>query len=409
MAMPEQLDVWLGDERVGDLVPGRRGFRYVPAPDSRSLTVSPAGVGEPWDVGFSRAWFDGLLPEGEQRTAAERRHRVERGDTFGLLAAIGWECAGAVSVLPPGRTPADGHYRPLAEDEVTARVDAAPAIVDETDLEVRLSLGGAQEKVLLARDDNGWRLPLEGAPSTHILKPEPARFAGLVFGEAWALAAAAAVTTAAQAEVRRVVGHRPALGVTRYDRVRTDDGLRRLHQEDLCQVLGLPPEEKYAQPGPRVRRGDPKLSDLASILLMRSEDPPAELLRLLEQLVVTVALGNADAHAKNHSLVHHGAAVTLSPLYDVVSTIAFLPEQRHAALAVDGKFRLDEITRAHVHGEARSWGIPEREARTTIDGAIERLQAGMAAADELYPELARPVRATIRSHAERFLRSRASL
>ncbi len=100
MATPEQLDVWLGEERVGDLVPQRRGFRYAPAPGSRPLTVSPAGAGEPWDLGFSRAWFDGLLPEGEQRTAAERRHRVERGDTFGLLAAIGWECAGAVSVLP---------------------------------------------------------------------------------------------------------------------------------------------------------------------------------------------------------------------------------------------------------------------------------------------------------------------
>jgi serine/threonine-protein kinase HipA len=405
---PEQLDVWLGAERVGALVQERRGFRYVPASGRRPLTVSPAGVGEPWEIGFSRAWFDGLLPEGEQRTAVERRHRVERGDTFGLLAAIGWECAGAVSVLPPGHTPADGHYRPLAEDEVTARVDAAPAIVDEIDLEVRLSLGGTQEKVLLARDDSGWHLPLQGAPSTHILKPEPARFAGLVLGEAWALAAAAAVTSAAQAEVRRVVDHRPALVVTRYDRVRTDDGLRRLHQEDLCQVLGLPPEAKYAQPGARLRRGDPKLSDFAGILSMRSEDPPAELSRLLEQLIVTIALGNADAHAKNHSLVHQGAAVTLSPLYDVVPTIAFLPEQRHAALAVDGKFRLDEITRAHVHGEARSWGIPEREVRSTIDGAIGRLQAGMAAADELYPELAPPVRAMIRSHAERFLRSRAS-
>ena len=69
---------------------------------------------------------------------------------------------------------------------------------------------------------------------------------------------------------------------------------------------------------------------------------------------------------------------------------------------------LDEITRAHVYAEARSWGIPGRGARTTIDGAIERLEAGMAAADELYPELAPPVRAKIRSHALRFLPSRAS-
>lgn len=129
------------------------------------------------------------------------------------------------------------------------------------------------------------------------------------------------------------------------------------------------------------------------------------MLRLIDRLVVTVALGDADAHAKNHSLLHRGSAVTLSPIYDVVSTVAYLPEQRHAALAVDGKFRLDEITRAHVLAEARSWGIPEGEARATIDRAIERLRVGMARADETYPQLPSSIRAAIRRHVERFVAS----
>ena len=106
-----------------------------------------------------------------------------------------------------------------------------------------------QEKLLLARDDAGWQLPLEGAPSTHILKPEPARFPGLVVGEAWALATAAAVTPAAVATVRLVADHRPALVVTRYDRVGSATGLRRRHQEDLCRVLGLPPKANHAATG----------------------------------------------------------------------------------------------------------------------------------------------------------------
>lgn len=407
MATPERLEVWLGTERVGELVPEPRGVRYLPQPGSTSLTVGRSRTDEPWDPAFSRAWFDGLLPEGERRTAAEVRHRVQRGDTFALLAEIGWECAGAVSVLPPGRTPADGRYRALDEDEVSARIDAAPDIVDETDLQVRLSLGGAQEKLLLARDESGWQLPLDGALSTHILKPEPVRFPGLVTAEAWALAAAAHVTPTVQAAVRSIEGHRPALVVSRYDRVRVDGGLRRLHQEDLCQVLGLPPEAKYAQPGPRMRAGDPRLADLADILVRRDEDPPAGLSRLLERLVITVALGDGDAHAKNHSLLHRGTAVTLAPLYDVVTTVAFQPRQRYAALAVDGKFRLDEITRAHVSREAHAWGIPERAVRTIIDGAIERLRAGMAAADEAYPELAPSVRLAIRSQFDRFVGSRA--
>ena len=342
MATPEQLGVWLGDERVGHLVPGRRDFRYAPAPGSRPLTVNPAGVEEPWDVGFGRAWFAGLLPEGEQRTAAERRHRVERGDTFGLLAAIGWECAGAVSVLPPGRTPAGGHYRPLAEEEVSARLDAAPGIVDEIDLEVRHSLGGVQDKVLLTRDDKGWQLPLEGAPSSHILKPEPARFAGLVLGEAWALVAAAAVTTAAQAEVRRVVDHRPALVVTRYDRVRTDDGLRRLHQEDLCQVIGFMPDQKYEN------EGGPGLAECCQILDMYSSQPILDKQAIIKWVIFNYFIGNANAHGKNLSLIREiDGSIRLAPFYDLISTRAYPEISKKMAMKIGKETRFDWIMERH--------------------------------------------------------------
>ncbi len=408
--MPERLVVWLGDAVAGHLVRPHDDsdrFHFEPTAGGPSITMSPEGLARPWERTFSRRWFDGLLPEGVQRETAEQRHRVDPGDTFTLLAAIGWECAGAIAVMPEGRMPATGRHEPMTTAGVAARIDAAPGIVDDIDLSVRLSLGGAQEKLLWRRIDAGWALPLDGALSTHILKPEPARWPGLATAEAWTLAAAAIVTPAAIAEI--LTGdHRPTLVITRYDRVETADTIERLHQEDLCQLLGLSPNAKYANPGPNPGAGDPSLERLASILLARAADPPRELVRLLEQTVVNMALGNADAHAKNHSVIHRDGTATLAPLYDASPTMAFLPQQDKASMRIGGAVRMDRITRGHLVREARSWGIPEAVARRTVDDTLAQLRDAMAAADELYPELRPDVRAHVRRHFERLASSPTS-
>jgi serine/threonine-protein kinase HipA len=397
-----QLAVWLGDRRVGTLVKERQGgFRFDVQPGAAALTASREGARNPWARGFTRNWFDGLLPEGQQRMIAEGIHGVTGGDTFGLLAEIGWECAGAVSILPEGRAPADGRYEPVSVAGVWERLDSLPRLVAEVDREIRLSLGGAQEKMLLRQTPAGWALPLEGAPSTHIFKPEPIRFPGLAIAEAWSLRAAASATPTASARLMISAGHRPTLIVTRYDRVITSDGVRRIHQEDMCQVLGLPPTSKYAS---STKIQEPLLARLAEVLL-RTPEPTAELQRLLQQVTVNVALCNADAHAKNYSIVHNRGTLTLSPLYDVSPTMAFIPTQRRSSLPVGGKFPIDEITRAHVLAEGRSWGIPEPVARRMISSTLDNLADGMKIADRDYPGLPAATRKLVDRQVTRLVRS----
>ena len=389
-----RLVVWLGAEPVGDLDRGRRGdLRFTRRPDSPSLTVAAEGAGPAWPPAFTRAWFEGLLPEEVRRTTAEVEHGVARGDTFGLLAAIGWECAGAVSVLPEGRQPAAGAYRQLTDAEVWERLDAMPRSVAPLDRDLRMSLGGAQDKLLLARLDNHWHLPLDGAVSTHILKPEPERHPGLAVAEAWSLAAASAVTGAAVAHLEAPPGHRPTIIVERYDRGISDGIVSRHHQEDGCQVLGLPPEAKYPRgTGPR----EASLARIAALLVARAEDVPAELGRLLQQVVVNVALLNTDAHAKNTSVLHTGPrTISLSPLYDVAPTLWFMPTQQRAAMPVGSRWLMTEITRRHLLAEGVSWGIPEGEARLVIAAALESLREGMTEADRRYPAVSAGMRAAV--------------
>lgn len=400
----DHLVVWLQDQPVGELVRGRRGeIRFNRLAGAPSLTVAPEGASPAWTPSFTRAWFDGLLPEESRRSVAEAEHDVARGDTFGLLAAIGWECAGAVSVLPERREPARGTYARLADEAVWDRLDALPRTLSEVDHQVRLSLGGAQDKLLLARLDGGWQLPLDGAISTHILKPEPDRYPSLAIGEAWALAVASAATLTASAEHVAPLGHRPTIIVERYDRRIEGGTVQRIHQEDGCQVLGLAPEQKYPRGiGPRVA----SLGRIARILAERADDPISELGRLTEQTVLNVALLNADAHAKNISVLHTGPrTVSLSPLYDIAPTVWFLPAQSQAALPIGGKWRMGEIERRHLLAEAVSWGVPDRDGRRIITATLEAITDGRADADRRYPAVPDAMRAAVDAQIARLAAS----
>ena len=104
-------------------------------------------------------------------------------------------------------------------------------------------------------------------------------------------------------------------------------------------------------------------------------------------------MGDTDAHGKNTSVFHVSGGLRLTPMYDVAPTLAFI-RQRHVGLSVAGKFAITEIAREHLVREARSWGMPERVARATIDRALEAIRTvGVPAADELFPGLREDVRA----------------
>lgn len=103
--------------------------------------------------------------------------------------------------------------------------------------------------------------------------------------------------------------------------------------------------------------------------------------------------------------MHGNGVVTLSPLYDVSPTTAFLVSQDRAALPVAGKFRLEEITRRHLLAEARTWGIPEPVARKTISTTLERLEQGVSAAQVTYDDLPAAIHSRIEIQFDRLARS----
>ncbi len=382
----QALSVRLSDEDAGRLVISPGGtLTYEPTAPQHIISVAERS-GRSWPSGFTRAWFEGLLPEGPLRTRAAARFDIGPDDTYAMLGAIGWECAGAVAVAPLDHDPAEGGYVGLTDDEVGERLDALPGHPYDDDAAVRMSLGGQQDKLVLARFDDAWHSTIGGAPSTHILKPEPAAWPGLAIAEAWSLRVVAELTDAAVATVTMSLGSRPALVVTRYDREAQDDRVGRTHQEDVCQVLGLPPVRKYSEaPG---RKDDPSYGSIAEVLRTNAADVVGQLRTLLRQMVAHVALMDTDAHGKNVSLLHDPAGyVRLAPVYDIVPTTAFVPNQTHLAMCVNGVYRIGRIERSDLVTEARSWGYPSALAKADVGAALDALDAGVAEADAQYLDL----------------------
>jgi len=383
-----ELVVWLAGAPVADLAQTRRGLRLT----YRDSAVSAFGVGglclstalpvssKPFGEEGAQSWCEGLLPEGETRTQLEREFRVRRGDTFGLLAAIGRDCAGAVTFLPPEQMPDfGGRLRRLTDEEVAASLDALPERPLGADDNVRVSLGGLQAKLLLVRIANGWARPIAGAPSTHIIKPEPTDTAlsGLAAAEALVQRAAAlAGVTAAEVALENWSG-RNVLVVTRYDRHVDDDGaITRIHQEDGAQALRIDPPSgpgKYQS----VSSVSPTYMRLAGVLRDHAADVDEQWQRLGESMTINIAVGNTDAHVRNHSFVIQAGVVELAPLYDAAPTFLFA-STRQLGLWVGGQPMLLHVTRRHLVEEMASWGLQTVDAEDVVERVLSRLGATLA-------------------------------
>ena len=276
---------------------------------------------EPFKDHACKAVFGGLLPEESQRTAIARALGVSPDNPFRLLEALGGDVAGALAFLPKDEEPLQDHSETapeaLQENELAALLDRLPAVpMLAGEGGARLSLAGAQSKLpVVLTADGGIAIPRPGEPSTHLIKPEPNRFAGLAANETFCLALARAVgIDAANAEWREVAG-KPLLLVERYDRMILHGKTHRLHQEDFAQALGVPSNRKYAA------EGGPTFRDSFALLRSAATRPAREVLKLADAAIFNLVIGNADAHAKNYSLLRReNGEVVLAPLYDLVAT-----------------------------------------------------------------------------------------
>lgn len=240
-----------------------------------------------------------------------------------------------------------------------------------------------------------------GAEYSHPQARSPG-FSWLVVSEAFAQRAAAVAGLLA-AEVRLdKFGGRMVLVVTRFDREIRDGALTRVHQEDGCQALGVDPSgfANY-----QAVDGIASYRRLAEMLASYAGDRSAELRRLGAMMTFTVAIGNTDAHLRNHAFVHGGNTLSLAPIYDAAPT-AEIAGTRQLALWVAGQPLLSVVTRDHLIRELDSWGLDSDAARDVIDTTLTRLAAAYPEAAQAIPAVAPAIVEACQTRTRNLLRQR---
>lgn len=328
-------------------------------------------------------WAANLLPEAEQLTLMARHLGIASGDVLGLLAAIGRDTAGALSFGAPGNT-GRAEWKRIENEAALERIldelPRKPFLAGDDG--VSMSLAGVQSKLAVSRDESGrLYIPLGGAPSTHILKPDSDRLFGSVQNEAFCLALARRCRLKVPPVTTGVAGKRQYFLIDRYDRRASGDTWLRRHQEDFCQALGRPPTAKYESN--RTGIPGPTLAEMLGTVRRHALAP--DVLTLLDAAVFNILVCNTDAHAKNYSLMLPGGGKrpAMAPLYDAVCAEPYERITRNLAQRIAGKNRGEHLRRRHWLRFAREAGLGPGATLRRIEGlatAMLRL-APLARAD----------------------------
>jgi serine/threonine-protein kinase HipA len=345
-------------------------------PVSVSMPVTP----QTYRTSVVAPWLDGLLPDDDTvRRRWGRRFSVSAGSPFSLLSTpVGEECAGAARFVTDERVEpmlaGKGDVRWLSEDDVAGRL--RELLADSSawlgaDFSGRFSLAGAQSKIAMLYDEDGdrWGLPEGAAATSHILKPAIAGLEDHDLNEHLCLrAAAASGLVAAPSRVVRF-GGTSAIAVTRYDRTAGDPWLRRIHQEDVCQALGLYPASKYQN------EGGPGSKDVANLLraVLPASQAEAGVRRLFDAVTFSWLIGGTDAHAKNYSLLLAGNQVALAPVYDVASVLPYgwALQKLRLAMKYGGDYTLRIRTSSMWPKVAGEFALPLDEVRSRAAGLMD--------------------------------------
>lgn len=291
------------------------------------------------DAEKAKSWFVNLLPEGSSRVRLVNTLGISDND-FALLNRIGYDCAGALQVVaeyPPPEPPLMPRL-PItpAQLEVWSEEGSKLELNTVVESEARMSLAGAQKKWAVIKEKGEYFMPASDEASTHIIKATDNH--NIIIYELFLMTVAQLVGLDVPECRLETRGKGLFYCVDRYDRVITDGGVSRIHQEDFCQALGYRPANKYQKDrGPSLRNITVLVEErMVGIPLLTKQ-------KIIDWQVFNVLTGNCDAHAKNLAIIRRDHGWDLAPFYDLVSIAALQVYKHELAFAVGENYAPQEI------------------------------------------------------------------
>lgn len=413
-----RLRVYRKLNQVGEIFTSDQGvcFSYDPgfiASNGYPISLSMPLSTDVYPQSKALPFFDGLLPEGNQRLELSDVLRTPPTSTMKLLAAMAGDCVGDLVIMDEemdiDRIMASSGYAPLTGEELGGLL--RPDSRDRTRFLAarRLSLAGAQPKIGLFHKDGTWYKTVGLFPTTHIIKPV-SRFDPSILVNEFLIMRLGGLCNleVPDIDVIHQMGY-DGLAIRRFDRIVSDDGVERIGQEDLCQALSVMPAEKYQE------SGGPELRDIFTIVRLHTSTPLQDLRKLLRLALFNYLTGNCDAHAKNFSLLRdlNEGALALAPAYDLLCTTFYGDDlSRSMAMSIGKHSRIDRISDEDFAIFADEVGIGltvvKKEMASLRNGIASSLDDALAqAADEL-PAFTRDA-SSLRDHLLQELQQRSGI
>ena len=235
----------------------------------------------------------------------------------------------------------------------------------------QFSLAGAQPKIALIEENGRWGRPSGRIPTTRILKPPSGEFRGFAENEHFCLKVAAKLELGVvQSRVMKFDGE-IAIVINRFDRVKQGRQYLRIHQEDVCQALGVMPTRKYES------EGGPGIASIIALLRDSSNNPTQDIERFIQATALNWVIAATDAHAKNYAVLHgSGGSVRLSPFYDMLSYLPYADSALHRvklAMKIGSKYLVRRVNRASWETLAKSNGLSPKSVMQSLSAVLERL------------------------------------
>lgn len=366
-------------------------------------------------------FFSNLLPEGHALESLSRAHQVSKHDVFGILKKVGRDCAGALVLTEEGQAPdtPDQAYQPVSALELNQRIIEARA--EDVPLmfwrgKRRMSLAGVQNKLgVYLTIDEGFELPIDAAPTSHILKVGDPKHEDIAANEYFCMQLARSVGLAVPDTLFKKLPE-PVLLVQRYDRlwdVPVSGRMRRIHQIDGCQALNLPPEHKYEEPHYEYASPGASVADLVRLAQL-CRIPASAQTTLLNWVLFNYLIGNSDAHAKNisflvnplrqtHRVLELEVGMSVAPLYDLVCGAVY--GYHDMAQTIGGESNFAVLDCSHWAQLARDCAVPEVLLQRLAANLLKRMSTALpkvaaAVATETGAALVPRVHALVAAHCD---------
>ncbi|EHH1093687.1 HipA domain-containing protein [Vibrio alginolyticus] len=346
-------------------------------------------------------FMNNLLPDlMEERLSLAHSMGVESNDAFTLLSKLGHDCTGGISFTGSENLPDMGwEYRELSISDlnelVTLRKSFLPCFGD-----YRPCVSGTQRKTTLMKTNGRWYVPQGTAFSSHIVKypMDVITQSNSVLDMSSSIENEFICAQIAKelgfkvpnVEIITVQSGAKALAVERFDRCFGNRIVSRRHQEDFCQIFGVPEHKKYQSEN---GLGVANIVDTLKFSTGRTVNADD----FFKFMILQYLIGATDGHIKNFSVhIEPGGHYQLTPFYDLLSAYPAVGakglNKRKLKLAMGlkaskgYKYHISKICLRHIEQTASQFGIRNDECHEIVSGFLAHFSNALSLIDKRFPE-----------------------